>query len=106
MLSLPFSAVSAPIIGRQRLQRHLPAEALQQASIHSLKQEQRLSLAIGLPLQNQEELKNLLKDISDPNSPNYQHYLTPSQFTERFGPTENAGWRYWPKMQAIGDVLG
>src|SRR6202142_52295 len=48
----------------------------------------RLNLAIGLPLRNREALTNLLREIYDPGSPNYHHYLTPEQFTERFGPTE------------------
>src|SRR5581483_9297147 len=29
-----------------------------------------------------------LRDLENPRSPNYHHYLTPEQFTERFGPTE------------------
>jgi hypothetical protein len=47
-----------------------------------------LYLAIGLPLRNQEDLNKLLQQIYDPASPNYHRYLTPEQFTERFGPTE------------------
>ncbi len=47
-----------------------------------------LSLAIGLPLRNQEELTNLLEQVYDPASTNYHHFLTPEQFTEKFGPTE------------------
>jgi len=47
-----------------------------------------MSLAIGLPLRNQTELDNLLKQIVDPESPNFRQYLTPAQFAERFGPTE------------------
>jgi uncharacterized repeat protein (TIGR03803 family) len=47
----------------------------------------RLNLAIGLPLRNQAELTALLEQLYDPASPQYRHYLTPEQFTERFGPT-------------------
>jgi hypothetical protein len=47
-----------------------------------------LRLIIGLPLRNQETLTNLLHQIYDPSSPNYHHYLTPKEFTQRFGPTE------------------
>ncbi|MGA3283469.1 MAG: choice-of-anchor tandem repeat GloVer-containing protein [Verrucomicrobiota bacterium] len=47
-----------------------------------------LSLAIGLPLRNRESLTNLLQQLYDPASTNYHHYLTPQQFTEAFGPTE------------------
>jgi uncharacterized repeat protein (TIGR01451 family) len=49
---------------------------------------QQLNLAIGLPLRNQEALTNLLRQIYDPSSPNYRHYLTPEIFAAKFGPTE------------------
>ena len=35
-----------------------------------------------------QELDNLLKQLADPASPNFRQYLTPVQFAERFGPTE------------------
>ncbi len=46
-----------------------------------------LGLAISLPLRDPEGLTNLLREIYDPASTNYHHYLTTAQFTERFGPT-------------------
>jgi len=48
----------------------------------------RLHLAIGLPLRNQDALGVLMKQLYDPASPNYRHYLTPAQFAAQFGPTE------------------
>ncbi|MGD1020542.1 MAG: protease pro-enzyme activation domain-containing protein, partial [Verrucomicrobiia bacterium] len=48
----------------------------------------RLPLAIGLPLRNQDALSALLRQIYDPASPQYHQYLTPAQFAEQFGPTE------------------
>jgi subtilase family serine protease len=47
-----------------------------------------LNLAIGLPLRNPAGLSNLLQQIYDPTSPNFHHYLTPEEFTSKFGPTE------------------
>jgi subtilase family serine protease len=47
-----------------------------------------LHLAIGLNLQNQAGLSDLLRQIYDPGSPNYHHYLTPEHFAEMFGPAE------------------
>ena len=49
----------------------------------------RLSLAVGLPLRNREELEHLLSQLADPSSPNFRQYLTPAQFAERFGPSED-----------------
>jgi uncharacterized repeat protein (TIGR03803 family) len=48
----------------------------------------RLRLAIGLPLRNTNALNKLLKDMYDPASPQFRHYLTPEQFTEKFGPSQ------------------
>src|SRR5438477_5643395 len=47
-----------------------------------------LNIAIGLPLRNQSDLEDLLRQLYDPNSPNFHKFLTTSEFTERFGPTE------------------
>ena len=49
--------------------------------------DRQLRLAIGLPLHDAPGLTNLLREIYNPASPLYHHYLTPQQFTERFGPT-------------------
>jgi uncharacterized repeat protein (TIGR01451 family) len=49
---------------------------------------QKLRLAIGLPLHNQQALTDLLEQIYSPQSPQYHQYLTPEQFTRQFGPTE------------------
>jgi subtilase family serine protease len=46
-----------------------------------------LSLGLTLRLRNQAELQSLLRDLYDPGSPEYRHFLTVQEFTERFGPT-------------------
>ncbi|HEV2470869.1 MAG TPA: S53 family peptidase [Candidatus Sulfotelmatobacter sp.] len=51
--------------------------------------DQRISLAVSLPLRNQDELERLLEDIYDRHSPNFHHYLSVKEFTERYGPTES-----------------
>jgi kumamolisin len=48
----------------------------------------RLDLAIGLPLRNREALTHLLEQLYNPASPKYRQYLTPQQFAEKFGPSE------------------
>jgi xanthomonalisin len=48
-----------------------------------------MSVAVGLPLRNQAELENLLKDLVDPASPGFRQYLTPAQFADRFGPSQD-----------------
>ncbi len=49
---------------------------------------QYLNLVIHLPVRNQEELTSLINRLSDPNSPDYRHWLSVAEFTERFGRTE------------------
>ena len=49
----------------------------------------RLSLALGLPARDPAGLDAFLGSVSDPASPDFRHYLTPEQFTERFGPTQD-----------------
>jgi subtilase family serine protease len=74
----------------QALHKHVrPAVTNGQAArIGPMVKSQRMTLAIILPLRNQSELTNLLKQLNDPSSPNYRHFLTVAQFTEQFGPTK------------------
>src|SRR5690242_5887290 len=73
---------------RRQLRGHIPEIVSRLTPIGNVSTTKSLQLSIGLPLRNQAELDTLLKEISDPSSPNYRHYLTPAQFDERFGPTE------------------
>jgi len=47
-----------------------------------------LDLGINLPLRNREKLAVLLRELYDPGSSNYRRYLTPGQFADQFGPSE------------------
>jgi subtilase family serine protease len=50
--------------------------------------DQVMHLNIVLKLRDQAGLDAFLKDLYDPTSPNYRHFLTVPEFTERFGPTQ------------------
>jgi hypothetical protein len=71
---------------RQALQTDASAPAAAKL-IGRMPSSQQLSLAVTLPLSNQEQLHALLQELYNPASPNYRHFLTVSQFTEQFGPT-------------------
>ncbi len=73
---------------RQRLHGHVPPAVKSLSPLNRLPGSTHLDLSIGLPLRNQEALTNLLHQIYDPTSPNFRQYLTPKQFTQMFGPTE------------------
>lgn len=47
----------------------------------------RLRLAIGLPLRNEDALAEFLTQVYDPASTNFHRFLTTEEFTQRFGPT-------------------
>jgi len=67
-----------------------PAVAEGQATVlGQLPGEQRMSLAISLPLRNQAGLDDLLQQLYDPQNPNYRRYLSVDEFTQRFGPSRD-----------------
>ena len=63
---------------------------------------QPLAISVGLQMRNGGELDSLLQAISDPNSSLYHHYLTPSQFTQEFGPTRGQVQQVKSYLQAMG----
>jgi subtilase family serine protease len=73
---------------RPALTTHVPVEVSSRIAplVGHLAADQRLSLALSLPLRNQSELEDLLHQIYDRQSPSYHHYLSVQEFTERFGP--------------------
>ena len=82
-------AVSAQMAtARSLAPGHVPKVVPQLTAIGDLPDQTQLKLAIGLPLHNTQALQTLLHDLYDPASPLYHHYLTPAEFTARFGPTE------------------
>ncbi len=46
-----------------------------------------IKLTFGLKLRNVAALKHFLRDVADPASPTYRHFLTPQQFTALYGPS-------------------
>ena len=78
----------APGAAAQLLHGHVPEAVAASRSLGPVARSTRMNLAIGLPLRNQGELATLVRQVADPASPNYRHYLTSEQFAERFGPTE------------------
>ncbi len=78
--------------GEQRptMTAHVPAPVASGVAplVGHLASTERLSLAISLPLRNRAELDELLREIYDPQSASFRHYLSVSEFTEKFGPSE------------------
>jgi len=65
----------ATLNGQAKVVGHLPGNRMMQ-------------LDVVLPLRDQAGLDAFLFELQNSFSPNYNHYLTPAEFTERFGPTQ------------------
>ena len=57
-------------------------------SIGRLPATQTMLFDIVLSLRHQPELDNFLQELYDPSSPSYRRFLTPQEFTARFGPSQ------------------
>ena len=67
---------------------HIPKQAGRLQPVGPLAADRQLKLAIGLHRRDQKGLDDFLAEAYNPASPAYRQFLTPEQFTERFGPTE------------------
>ncbi len=81
---------TAPVLGAgwKTLPGHVPSVIHRLAARGALPATNELRLAIGLPLRDAAGLDQFLAGVSDPASPHFRQYLTPEEFTARFGPTE------------------
>ncbi len=91
VMSALFFAVSTAQAQQRTQTTHVPAAVSTGIAtlVGHVPSEQRLSLAISLPLRNQGELDDLLQQLYDPQSPSFHQYLSVEEFTSRFGPTES-----------------
>lgn len=64
-----------------------PAYATAAADAGPVPGDQHVSARLYLNSRDPQGLTDLLRDVSDPHSPHYRHYLTPQAYQRRFGPT-------------------
>jgi kumamolisin len=79
------------LAGAQNLgTRHLPEAVTSHAvtATGNLDASKVLQLDVVLPLRDAQGLTLLYEDLYDPTSANYRKFITPNEFTERFGPSE------------------
>ncbi|HTR34899.1 MAG TPA: DUF2341 domain-containing protein, partial [Bryobacteraceae bacterium] len=69
---------------------HVPAavKSGQARLLNRLPSTQSLRIDIVLPIRDEAALEQFLREIYDPSSASYHHFLTPSEFTARFGPSQ------------------
>jgi subtilase family serine protease len=91
---------------RMILPGHVPSVVARLTPIGRLPATNHLFLAIGLPLRNQIALDELLRQLYDPRTTNFHKFLTPAEFTARFGPTEQSYQAVVGFAEANGLVVG
>ena len=74
---------------RKTLSGHVPPQSKLLTAKGDVPATNEMRLALGVPLRDAAGLEKFLQAVSDPHSPEFRHYLTPAEFTARFGPTEN-----------------
>src|ERR1035441_8573446 len=85
-------AIVATYCQAQSVRTHHVRDAVRNGQAQAtgrLPSNQVLQLDLVLQLSDQAGLQSFLKDLYDPTSPSYRHFLTPQEFTARFGPTQN-----------------
>src|SRR3974390_1642099 len=95
LLSLVFlqagvSPAAAPELTPAATRSVLPGAVQHGAArlIAPLPASQRIRFDMTLALSHPSELRAFLAQLYKRSSPQYRHFLTPQQFTERFGPTQ------------------
>jgi uncharacterized membrane protein len=91
-----FGAAAAPAAVQDTehqflMTRHVRDEARSAQAVGRLPAAQRLQFDIVLPVSAPAALDSFLADVYNPKSRSYRHFLTPAEFTRRFGPSA-ADW--------------
>jgi len=81
---------AAPAPASVRLRGHVPAALAGAHTLGRVPRRQTMTLALALPLRDPAGVESLLGRLYDPSDPLYRHYLTPAEFTARFGPTQQS----------------
>ncbi len=86
-----FAAVTPSASQAQSVLTHHVRDAVVSGTaqpVGALRSDQAMTLDLVLPLRNPAGLDRFLRDVYSPNSPDYRRYLSVSDFTARFGPTQ------------------
>ncbi|MER6352958.1 S53 family peptidase [Streptomyces sp. NPDC001634] len=81
------SLPAAHAADRHPLAGSRPTYATRAADAGPLPGGRHVSARLHLNSRDPQGLSAFLRDVSDPHSPHYRHYLTPAEYQRRFGPT-------------------
>ncbi|MBS2009346.1 MAG: S8/S53 family peptidase [Cyanobacteria bacterium SZAS TMP-1] len=80
-----FSFFSDPVT----LSGSVPEVVQQSQQIQHADPEAQLEIVVGLKARNEADLDALINRQQDPSSPDYQRFISPDEFTQRFAPTQS-----------------
>lgn len=80
----PFSYIKNNPDGSQILTGHVPSFVQNGTAVLKSHASQTITAQIIMPVSNQSGLSSLLQSLYDPSSPNFHHFLTPTQFAQQF----------------------
>ncbi|HUO56852.1 MAG TPA: S53 family peptidase, partial [bacterium] len=81
-------ALGTQAFAKQQLYGHIPRAVTTSPKIGSLPDNTLVHFSLDLPWRDPEGLDVLLRELYDPHNPLYRKFLSPDQFTMRFGPTQ------------------
>ncbi len=99
LITIPTQAQQQPL-----LTRHVREEVANGKAqlVGKLPATQTLRFDIVLPLSDRAGLQSFVQDVQDPTSSSYRRFLTPEEFTARFGPSEEN----WEALIAFAKASG
>ncbi len=83
-VAVPAAAAAEPLV----MLADNAAPLINSARTGDVQADRPITAALSLKLHNQQALEKFLADVQNPASTQYHRFLTPAQFTARFGPTQ------------------
>jgi subtilase family serine protease len=87
ILILLFCCKSSHAAAGQTVQGNVPHFASSATVLGREDSDKVIEISVWLQIHNQADLDALAKDLYNPNSPSYRHWLTPEELASRFAPT-------------------
>jgi kumamolisin len=99
LLTIPGHASPQPLLTRHVRDAVVNGQAQLVGQLPATKT---LRFDMVLPLRDRTGLQNFLQELQDPASPSYHQFLTPEEFTARFGPSQED----WDALVAFAKASG
>lgn len=92
VLALPLAAspAAAAPTHRAKLPGTRPSWATSARRMATTAKSQKVSFSVVLPLRHPGKAERLAREVNDPHSAQYQHYLSAAAFNRKFGPTKRS----------------